>query len=166
MNRVFLVYYATFLNFLHLVDTLTQKKYVMKKILLFSFILTLVFSCSLDNDSDQDDSYYDFVAIQSASFPDYFEFGKTYEITYDYFRPSTCHSYSDLYYLVEGNTRTIAVIAYVQTGDNCEPLVDESMEGSFDFRVEEQAGTYVFKFWQGEDDEGEDVFITYEVQVQ
>ena len=138
----------------------------MKKLLLFSFILTLVFSCSLDNDSDEDNGYFDFVAIQSADFPDYFEFGKTYNITFDYLLPSTCHNYYDLYYVIDQSTRTIAVIAYVENGDNCEPLVDESLEGSFDFRVEEQAGTYTFKFWQGEDDNGEDIYITYEVQVQ
>ena len=138
----------------------------MKKTLLFSFIFMLTFSCSLDNDNELN-VYSEFVPIQSASFPDYFEFGQIYQITYNYLRPSTCYSFRDLYYLKEDNTRTIAVIAHVLISDNCEPLVDENIEGSFDFKVNEQTGsTYFFKFWQGEDQDGEDIFVTYEIRVQ
>ncbi len=139
----------------------------MKKVLIFSFILTFVFSCSIDNDSDENAAYTDIIPIQSADFPDYFDFGRTHEITFNYLKPSTCHSFYDLYYVSDENTRTIAVVAYVQVNDDCETLTNESVEGSFNFRADEPTGTfYTFKLWQGTDDNGEDVFITYEVEVQ
>ncbi|TJY34722.1 hypothetical protein [Pontimicrobium aquaticum] len=139
----------------------------MKKIISAIFIFTLIFSCSLDNDIDRDAAYTDIIPIQSAEFPDYFESGQTHTITYNYLRPSTCHSFYDLYYVAEENTRTIAVVAYVEVSDDCEVLTDENVESSFNFRAEEPIGTvYTFKFWQGRDNSGEDIFVTYEVEVQ
>lgn len=139
----------------------------MKKIISAIFILTLMFSCSFNDDIDEDAAYTDIIPIQSAEFPDYFEFGQEHTITYNYLKPSTCHNFYDLYYAAEENTRTIAVVAYVEVNESCETLTDENVERSFVFRAEEPAGTvYTFKLWQGRDNNGEDIFVTYEVEVQ
>ena len=100
--------------------------------------------------------------------PDEFQFGETYAIGYTYLRPSTCHAFKDLYYFPEGNTRTVAVINYVFSGNtNCEPLTGEEgrVERTFDFYVKQETGSYIFKFWQGEDDQGEDLYLIVEVPV-
>ena len=49
-------------------------------------------------------------------------------------------------------------------GSNCQDLTNEFAETSFDITIEEYE-PYVFKFWQGTNDEGEDVFLEYEIMV-
>jgi hypothetical protein len=75
--------------------------------------------------------------------------GDTYEITLTYIRPTSCYTFSNIYYLQEANERTIAVVAYVVLNNNyCETL-DAETETSFIFEASE-GGSYIFKFWQGE----------------
>jgi uncharacterized Rmd1/YagE family protein len=137
----------------------------MKKIFLFGFVIVAFWSCSLD-DSNSEDFYSEVLPIESVSLPDEFQYGETYEINYTYLRPSTCHAFRDLYYISEGNTRTIAVINYVfSSNTNCEPLIDGRVEKTFNFHVIQETGTYIFKFWQGEDENGEDTYLVFEVPI-
>ncbi len=95
-------------------------------------------------------------------------YNDSYTISYTYEKPSTCHVYSDLYYLSEGNFRTVAVISTVANetaATNCTPLSDEIEQRSFTFHVENTGGTYIFQFWQGEDENGEDQYLIYEVPI-
>lgn len=134
----------------------------MKKQLLFCFSLLLLWSCSLD---DNDTNFhFEFLPVESATLPDEFVLGNTYTIDYSYYRPSTCHGFHDLSYGISENQRTITVINIVYEENNCEPLTDELVERTFDFKVLYDQ-TYVFKFWQGEDEDGNDLFLTYEVPV-
>lgn len=134
----------------------------MKRFFALSLIVLLFISCSLDDDAP---SYHsEFVAIESVDIPDEFVLGEVYPITVSYLKPSTCHSFRNFYYDKNLNERTVAVINYHFSGDNCEDLTDELVEASFDFIVTSN-GSYIFKFWQGEDDNGEDIFLTVEVPV-
>jgi len=90
--------------------------------------------------------------------------GETYDITVTYYRPSTCHIFHDFYYLKDGATRTIAVINAVNNSSNCEDAEDELVEVSFEF-IAVYNQVYIFKFWQGEDENGNDVYLIYEVPI-
>jgi hypothetical protein len=131
----------------------------MKKLLILLVTLT-VFSCSLDDDSLE--NYQDPMPIETALLPDEFTVGETYEITLTYLRPTTCHAFSGIYYQKHNNERTVVVIGTVfQSNGNCTDLNSE-LEATFNFKATE-AGSYIFKFWQGEDENGEDNYIIIEV---
>lgn len=139
----------------------------MKKVLLLGIIITSVLSCSI-NDSTGEGFYFEILPIESVTIPNEMTFGEVYTINYTYFKPSTCYFFHDLYYIAESNKRTVAVINKVLEGSEsiiCEPLIDELVEGSFEFVVNQSGGTYVFKFWQGEDENGDDIYLVHEVTI-
>jgi len=133
----------------------------MKKLVVFLFTLC-IFSCSIDDDNET--AYNVFLPIEEATVPVEFERGEVYDIFVSYLRPTTCHAYNDIYYVKEGNERLVAVMATVFEGSfECEEL-DDILEASFSFKAGEEE-SYVFKFWQGEDDNGEDKYLIIEVPV-
>jgi hypothetical protein len=139
----------------------------MKKVLLLGIIITSVLSCSLDN-STEEEFFFEILPIESVTLPNEMRYQESYTINYTYFKPSTCHIFNDLYYLSEGNFRTIAVINTVLNEVNnvvCQPLTDELEERSFTFFCSNNSGTYVFKFWKGKDENGEDVYTFVEVPI-
>jgi len=139
----------------------------MKKVLLLGIIITSVLSCSLDN-STEEEFFFEILPIESVTLPSEMRYQESYTINYTYFKPSTCHIFNDLYYLSEGNFRTIAVINTVLNEVNnvvCQPLTDELEERSFTFFCSNNSGSYVFKFWKGKDENGEDVYTFVEVPI-
>ncbi len=135
----------------------------MKKLILLSFLICSMLSCSSDNDSSSD-FFYETLPIESVIMPDEFQFGSTHEITMTYLRPSGCHVFNDFYYLTELNQRTIAIITTVFPDQQCETFENEEVEATFNFRVND-IDPYVFKFWQGEDENGNDTYYIVEVPV-
>lgn len=139
----------------------------MRKVkIILTFFLATIFSGCL-NDDDNIPFFYDGVAIEEVTIPDQFTRGETYEITVSYFRPSTCHSFSGFDYDGFGNERTVAVINVVINDDTttCEDLQNTDLkEESFTFFVGGE-DSYVFRFWQGRDDQGNNQFLTIEVPV-
>ncbi|GGK31000.1 hypothetical protein GCM10007962_26690 [Yeosuana aromativorans] len=137
----------------------------MKRLIILSLTLILLVSCSIsDNGSSYDGYSLDVLPIESVDMPDTFTLGETYPITVHYFTPSTCYSFKEFYYLKNNNERTVAVINYVADNPNCTDLQDELTEATFNFVVTSN-GSYVFKFWQGTDENGDDQYLTIEVPV-
>ena len=136
----------------------------MKKLFYFGLIIAAFWSCSLD-DSASEDFHFEILPIENASVPDEMSFGEVYTIGYTYLRPSTCHGFNDLYYVAENNTRTVAVINTVIDNNACEDLTDELVERSFSFFVQNNSGSIIFKFWQGEDENEQDVYLIFEVPI-
>lgn len=134
----------------------------MKRFIVLSFMLLLFGACSSDDDTVNFN--FEILPIESVDIPDEFELGEVYPITISYLKPTTCHAFNELYYLKETNERTVAVIDYVFDRNDCETLENEMVETTFNFIVNSN-GSYIFKFWQGEDDQGEDVYLTIEVPV-
>lgn len=134
-------------------------KYVTLLLLLIS-----ISSCSLDNDDDLASYSFEVLPVENVDIPEEFTMGETYPITVYYYKPTTCHTFSEFYYYKENNERTVAPITYVYESSTCEDLEEELTEASFNFVVTSN-GSYIFKFWQGENDEGEDVYLTIEVPV-
>lgn len=135
----------------------------MKKILALVSVLLLFNACSL-NDDDGIKFHYELLPIESVVIPDSFEMGETYPITIKYFRPTTCHAFDGFYYDKNLNIRTVAVRNAVVQKDNCTELTNSLIEQTLNFYVTNN-GSYIFKFWQGKNDAGEDVFLEYEIPV-
>lgn len=133
----------------------------MKKIFFLLLIAISFSSCSVD---DGNDFYYEILPVESVDIPEEFVLGETYEITVTYLRPTTCHVFNNFYYESELNQRTVAIVTTVYQNNDCLPLIDEQIEASFNFIVNSN-GTYVFKFWQGEDENGNDLYYIVEVPV-
>jgi hypothetical protein len=134
----------------------------MKKLVLLSLFLILVGSCSLDDKTT--DYNLEILPVESVDIPESFTLGETYPITVSYLKPSTCHIFKEFYYLKNNNERTVAVINYDYIDNNCTDLQDELVEATFNFIVTSN-GSYIFKFWQGVDENDVDQYLTIEVPV-
>ncbi|TWO33934.1 hypothetical protein E1J38_003935 [Seonamhaeicola sediminis] len=134
----------------------------MKRVIMLCLTLTLFASCSVDDDGIN--YSFEILPVESVDIPSEFVLGEVYPITISYFRPSTCYAFNEFYYLKELNERTVAPINYVFDRNDCENLTDELVEATFNFIVTSN-GSYIFKFWQGEDSNGESLFLTIEVPV-
>ncbi|MCX2681210.1 hypothetical protein OOZ15_14755 [Galbibacter sp. EGI 63066] len=126
-------------------------------------------SCSIDDD-DAANFHYETLEITDAVFPEFFEYGKVYNIEFSYVRPTSCHVYSgfDFNHTNTDSTmteRTIFAISTVLEESDCETLTDTEGVDSFDFEVRYR-DTYTFKFYTGDDENGEKQYLTYEVPVQ
>ncbi|MHA7942522.1 hypothetical protein ACJOV8_005585 [Formosa sp. 3Alg 14/1] len=147
----------------------------MKKLLLL-FVATLTLASCDTNDDYSSNFTYGVIPTESADIPDDMEVGKIYRITVDYIRPTDCYSFYTLDYrrstediedangeLIDTQVRTVAVINRIFTEEECEEL-DETTQVYFDFEPI-TAGPYVFRFWTGEDEDGEGIFLEYETEV-
>lgn len=123
--------------------------------------MALFLSCSVDDNADY---VFEILPVESVDIPDEFTLGEVYPITVRYLRPTDCHAFNNFYYQKDLNERTVAIVAYRVLNDNCEDLTDELVEAEFNFMVTSN-GSYIFKFWQGEDTNGEDQYLTIEVPV-
>ncbi len=135
----------------------------MKKILILSIIAIVALSCSLGDD-DVPNFRAEFVAIESVEIPEEFKFDSVHQITMTYFRPTTCHSLLDFVYEVNENQRTIAIRNSVLLDQQCTDLNNDKVEVPFDFKVTSME-PYIFRFYQGEDEAGDDSYFTVEVPV-
>lgn len=111
----------------------------MKKILfiLFTFIL---YSCSVGDDGLN--SHYEIIPVESAILPEELVLGEIYLIELTYLRPTTCHSFNNIYYVADSNERTVAIVTKVYDGsNNCEETLTE-LEASFNFKPTER-GSYI-----------------------
>ncbi len=131
------------------------------KNLFFCLFAFLAISCSTGDNFDP--STIEFVPIDSVIVPDHFVYDHEYDITLIYTKPTNCHVYNGIYYVKELNERTVAVITTIHSNPACEDVFVEE-EVSFNFRATDD-GPYLFKFWQGKDDEGLDIYLEIEVPV-
>jgi hypothetical protein len=134
----------------------------MKKIVLFIVLITSFLGCSIDDDNT---SYtYDVLPVDSYVVPASFTLGETYEIKLKYQKPTSCHIYQGIYYDKNLNTRTIAIQTAVQNNQVCTQQIPPLSEVSFNFMVN-NTGSYIFKFYKGEDAGGKDIFEEVEIPV-
>ena len=119
-------------------------------------------SCSIDSDYSPT-FYLEVLPIESVNMLQEIVLGETYEIEITYNRPNGCYFFNDFFYQTNENERTIAVINTVYTNIDC-VQADEPMEVFFTFPVTSNS-TYVFKFFQGKDESGDDQYYILEVPV-
>lgn len=127
------------------------------------FIMLVVFS-SCNDDDDSHDYHYEYVNVTSVELPDEFTHGRTYRINVTIELPSSCYYFYNQYeYKYEGTSRLIYPISHVDDYEICTPNVTTT---TFSIPVEVlQKEPYIFKFYQGEDEDGQDTFLTVEVPV-
>jgi len=134
----------------------------------YLLIMIVALSVSVLSCNDDDDNYHDYhleyVNVISADLPDEFIYGNTYRINVTIELPNSCYFYYNQYdYFYEGASRLIYPIAHVDDGVTCTPNITET---TFSIPVQAlQNETYIFKFYQGEDADGQDMFLTIEVPV-
>lgn len=128
-------------------------------------LVMTVSSCSTDDDNGLDHEFYnEYIKVTSAELPEEFELGRTYIIKATVELPNSCYFYYNKYdYIYEGSSRLIYPIAHVDEHDACNETITEDIL-TFPVTIV-QGEAYIFKFYQGEDDNGEDIFLTYEVPV-
>ncbi len=131
----------------------------MKKILAFICVFMLTISCS-DEESTPPVRYV-LVPIQNVEIPEVMYVETSYNIGVEYVRLSTCHGFDGFYYQKNGFTRIISVQNFVVEKPDCQPLTDQVNSENMLFQPTEP-GTYLFKFWKGKDDSGNDVFLEIE----
>lgn len=135
----------------------------MKKLITLCFAIVTLVSCSIDNDNDVN-YHFEILPVESVDIPTEFVLGETYPITVTYLKPNTCHVFKEFYYSKNLNERTVAPITLVYDDKSCETLENSTTEATFNFMVTGN-GSYIFKFWQGEDEDGEDQYLIIEVPV-
>lgn len=135
----------------------------MKKVVFLLVLLMSLNSCTINDDDNNPTFGYEILPIESVDMPNEFVLGEVYTISVTYIKPSGCYVFNDFYYVSELNQRTIAVINTVYTDQNC-TTASITEEVSFNFVVT-STGTYVFRFWQGEDENGNDLYYIVEVPV-
>ena len=136
----------------------------MKKILVFIGFLAMfaVSSCSLEDDVAL---RFEPLKVTDVNFPPELQMLESYQIGVSYLRPSSCHYFEGFDYENTGeNETTVFLIASVLTDQPCQELNVE-LETSFEFKPE-SAGTYIFRFWQGKNADGQDVYYVFDVVVE
>lgn len=132
----------------------------MKKLVLLVSLLFLFNSCQLDENIFT----VEILPVHTVEIPSEFVLGEVYQITMEYYRPSNCHSPYGVYYEKDLNTRTCAVQNLVEERGNCAPVENILVQETFNFHVT-NTGNYIFKFWTGTDDQGNDTFIIHDIPV-
>ncbi len=136
----------------------------MKRLFLLIFLVFLGFS--VDSCNKDDGTTIEFTALQisSAELPQSFDLNGTYEITVTYSIPDGCTSFEG--FEVEQKdttTREVVAIGWRPLELQCTQVVTDSEE-SFLFNVVHDQ-PYLFRFWQGEDSNGDPIFLEIEVPV-
>lgn len=137
----------------------------MKRILIITMVVLSICLTSCLNDDDGVRFSYELAPVEQVDIPDEFKRGETFKITVSYYRPSDCHSFSGFDYDILGNERTVSIVNVVLENEDCEDLKKTDLiDNSFNFIVGTE-NSYVFRFWQGRDDQGKNQYLRKEVPV-
>lgn len=133
----------------------------MKKFFWLIAIAVLFNSCSVE---EEPEFHYEILAVDSYIAPETFIFNESHAIKVFYKKPTTCHAFQGFYFDSSGNERTVAVQSIISHTDNCLPLEDNLQEATFYFTVKSYQ-TYLFKFYKGNDEEGNATYDIIEIPV-
>ena len=132
-----------------------------KRIFFVFFAIVFFVSCSDDEGSDY---HYELLPISEVVVPEEFEHGVTYDLTVKYMIPDNCYLETDVLYEYDEFARNVAVVSLVLSEDDCNPL---EIEETLTFQLQAlQTNSYEFKFWQGDDENGEPIYLIVEVPVK
>lgn len=131
-------------------------------LVLYAVLASFAFnSCDLNDD----DVNFHFVPLQivSADVPDSFVVNETYTITVTYIIPDGCTYFEGFDFAKpELTTREVVVIGSQRTDQEACTAMAQERESTFDFIVVHDEA-YLFKFWQGKDENGEQQYLEIEV---
>lgn len=136
----------------------------MRKILVFIGLFAM-FTISSCNTEDDLALRFELLKITGVTFPADLQALETYQVRVTYLRPTGCHYFEGFDYDHTGpQITTVSLIASVLDEKPCQELNVEA-ETSFEF-TPESAGTYVFRFWQGKNTDGQDIYYIVDVTVE
>ena len=135
----------------------------MKKVFLLIGVLGLITSCSLNDDEGQQ-FRFEAVPVQNATLPDTLIYGEQYQIPVSYVPPANCYYFDGFNYQRQDSTRYVAVINRVFENESCDTNTQE-VEQILNFEVL-YTYKYVFKFYQGDDANGDPIYLTKIVPVK
>lgn len=133
----------------------------MKKFALFFIAILTLNGCNVEDNNPK--FHYEILPIESYTVPQSFVLGQTYPIKVKYKKGTSCNQFQGFYYEKNLNKRTVAIQTVVYENPKC--LADTtSVEVSFNFYVTSN-GSYIFKFFKGVDEAGNDLFHEVEIPV-
>lgn len=125
----------------------------MKKSILIYLIIILASCSSVKN---EDNTVLKLLPIEKANTPQVFIYGTIDTISIKYSLPDACHVYHSLYYQYQDSTRVVAVRALEYVDKICsQNIVQKDLKFPLQIIQKED---YVFKFWKGRDNNGNDIF--------
>lgn len=127
----------------------------MKKVILIFASLFLFYSC-LNNDDNRINFTYELLPIDAVTAPASFTFGEKDTLKLKYSLKNGCSSFDGIHYEYQDTTRIVAVRALVALNDIC---TQEIIQNDYNLIVTAtQEEDYVFKFYKGKDNNGENIF--------
>lgn len=127
----------------------------MKKMIYIFASLFLFYSC-LNNDNNRINYNYEFLPIDEFVAPTSFTFGEKDTIKLKYSLKNGCYYFDDIHYEYKDTTRIVAVRAIVDLDDVCTQAI---LQNDYNLIVTaSQEEDYVFKFYKGKDNNGENIF--------
>ena len=131
----------------------------MKKVIAILVLMFAISACSLNDDNSNGFSVA-LLPVETVQIPESFQYGNTYLIKMTYKRPTTCHSYSGIYFTSKDTVRTVAIQNLVENRSDCQAIeIGVPQEASFNFKVLEIEGkSYKFRFYKGIGENGQDLF--------
>ena len=144
-------------------------KRFMKKLFLVLAVAIMAVACSMDGD-ERNDFVLAFILVERVEMPDYVVPGNTYPVNMYFRRPTDCYYVQpEPYYSIFGDTRTVAVQALVIEDSDCQPVEATRPDDvkTFNFQCPlTTAQSFTFKFYKGNDAQGNQQFIEVVVPVQ
>lgn len=133
----------------------------MKKIILLVLAAFSIISCDLGGEERAE---FVLAPVQDVTMPDTYKVDSVSIIKVRYKRPDDCHIFNGYYYSPQGYTRTCA-IEFVHLTDQNNCVADEDVyEVPLNFKPR-SAGTYLFRFWNGTNTDGEQTYFEAEAIV-
>lgn len=136
----------------------------MKKVvkILCAFLLIGLMSCELEDDSVN----FTFVPLQitEVELPDAFELNQTHQISVTFLRPNSCVFFEGFdVQKLDTTVRNVVAIGSEIEEQPCAEVVEE-VTTSFNFLCL-YSETYTFKFWTGENEDGSQEYLEFQVPV-
>ncbi len=136
---------------------------MMKKIFAILLLAFAVTSCDIEGDNDN--TVLELGMVEEFTMPERFKVDSISRIMIRYTQPSACHIFNGFYYEPQGNMRTVAIEFLRLNESNCNTEINTDIyEVSLNFRPL-SPGTYLFKFWTGVDENGNETFTQAEAVV-
>ena len=134
----------------------------------FLFLLPVlfisIFGCSTDDSPAEEPVAYEKVKILSTNLPAQLKVGDKIMLRLTYDRPTRCHKFLGIDYEELKGALYFGVVTVYDKDQVCENE-DLTASTSFEF-TPEPVDFYIFKFWQGRNEQGEDIYLTVEVPVE
>jgi len=130
-------------------------------------LIFLISSCSVGDENGQESDFsFELVKIDSVVAPDTLQLSQKNQFKVFYTRPSPCYEFARFDFSLLEKTAEVAVVnaVYNNEGD-CNNGGGETTIESFSFMAQ-NTGFYTFKFYQGDNDQGEAQYLEIEIPVE